>query len=298
MVEPIPRETIDQAVADTGRWIGLCNGDGVPVVQLPPPVSMSAAERRLAPDAELELVVPARGKLAPTNAAVDYLIAEDLGRFDDEGYLVPATEGNFFVVVCLPGRRLAYEVVKARAEGPADAPSTLTIEGVSSTSLLQAHPAPSVPWTWHKSFWENWEGDAGGAYETIRRYAPVEMATRLDGYTIEGPAVSAIRRLCHQSFAAVNALQGWEGDPHLVVDYSVPSADGRRVVMPVTDDYLWDTFASTAEAAGVNVWTELWWPGDAPMLVPTGIDPEKDKPVLTTYQHPVFRVCVEEVDRD
>ena len=296
MAARIPRESIDRAVSETGRWIGLCDGDGWPIVQLPPAESLSADERRLTADAELEMVVPARGRLAPTNAAVDYLIAENLGVFDDEGYLVPATEGNFHIVYCLPGRRLSFEVLKARAAGPADSPTTLTIEGVSSTSLLQAHPAPSVPWTWHDSFWENWDQDAGAHYETMRRYAAVEMATRLDGYTLEGPAVDVIRRLCHQSFQAVNALKGWD-DPHLVVDFSVESAPGRRVVIPVADEYLWDTFAATAEAAGVNVWTELWWPGDPPILFAEGLSPEKDGLKPKSFSHPVIRVCVQEVER-
>lgn len=294
---------VAQVVADCGEWIGLADGDGVPLCDFPAAESVSAPNTRLA-IADREVVIPARGRIAPTSAPVEALIARDLGRFDEQGYLAPATEGDFMVIIARPGLRLAFWVVFARAAGPADAPDRLTVGGVSLTDALAFHPCPSIPLTWTPNF-ETFEEDAGGVYRSPRRLASVEMATRADGYTVTGPAVPVIRDLCQDSFDAVNAQHGWSADPHLVVDYGLASGIGERITIQVQDDYLWETIVAPAETAGVNVWVEMWWPGDPPFYTrgarqpSAGVDaPQRfAPPQLTEFPHAVGRVCVEEVGR-
>ena len=223
--------------------------------------------------------------------------------FDESGYLAPATGGNYLVVIARPGMRLAFDVVFTTGEGPADAPDRLTVGGVSLTDLLDAHPCPSIPHTWEGGKFTEWREDAGGAYTKPRRLAPVELATRADGYTVTGPAVNVIRDLCQDAFDAVNKLKGWT-DPHLVVDYGVASASGERITIQVQDDPLWSTILAPAESAGVNVWVELWWPGDPPIkvrgprLAPDPKLGERFGPAVSkSFTHPVGRVCVQEVGR-
>lgn len=293
---------IDANVDALGEWIVLCDGDGIPVCDFPPAESVSVPRTRLG-IVDQEVVIPARGRIAPTNGVVDRLVADGLGVFDEQGYLVPATGGDFMVVVARPGLRLAFMVVFARAEGPADAPATLTIGGVPLADMLDCHPCPSIPSTWDGEFTE-WKEDAGGPYRSPRLLAPVEMATRADGYTMTGPAVTVIRDLCQDSFDAVNELNGWTDDPHLVVDYGPTAGEGPRLVLQIQDEPLWQTIVGAAENAGVNVWVELWWPGDAPFHVRGArLNPDKEAgeqfgpPVLKTFNHPVGRVCVEEVGK-
>lgn len=293
---------VSQVVADTGEWIGLANADGVPLCDFPAAESVSAPRTRLAVS-DHEVVVPARGRIAPTNAVSERLLAPNIGKFDESGYLAPATGGNYLVVIARPGMRLAFDVVFTTGEGPADAPERLTVGGVSLTDLLDAHPCPSIPHTWEGGKFTEWREDAGGAYAKPRRLAPVELATRADGYTVTGPAVNVIRDLCQDSFDAVNKLKGW-ADPHLVVDYGVASASGERITIQVQDDPLWSTILAPAESAGVNVWVELWWPGDPPIKVRgprLAPDPKLGErfgpPVSKSFTHPVGRVCVQEVGR-
>lgn len=294
---------IDQVVADVGEWVGLADANGVPLCDLPPAESVSAPETRLAVD-NREVVIPARGRIAPTNSAVEALVAKHLGQFDETGALAPATDGDYMVIVARPGLRLAFNVVFARAEGPSDAPNKLTIGGVSLDDLLEAHPAPSVPLAWHTSKLEKWTEDAGGKYAKPRQLGAVEMATKADGYTLTGPAVEVIRELCQDSFDAVNAMYGFK-DPHLVVDYGTPTAKGERITIQVQDDALWPTMLAAAESAGVNVHVELWWPGDAAFPVRGQRIPNADlnqdekfgPPVLKSFTHPIGRVVVEEVGK-
>ena len=293
---------VNQVVADTGEWIGLANADGVPVCDFPAAESVEAPRTRLAV-ADHQVVIPARGRIAPTNGIVERLLAPNIGVFDESGYLAPATGGNYLVVIARPGIRLAFDAVFATGEGPSDAPERLTVGGVSLTDLLDAHPCPSIPHTWEGGEFTEWREDAGGPYRKPRQLAPVELATRADGYTVTGPAVRVIRDLCQDSFDAVNALKGW-ADPHLVVDYGVVSASGERITIQVQDDPLWSTILAPAESAGVNVWVELWWPGDPPITVRgPRLAPDKatgerfGSPVRKSFDHPVGRVCVQEVGR-
>ena len=281
------RAHIEEVVAAEGQWIGLANGDGVPIMDAPPLISLSAPEQHLA-ETSVEAVFPA----VQGSRFMDMLSAPGLG-VDDGGELIPQTDALLLLVVRAGGERLAYmisHVVLAGESGP----TTITVHGVDLVGELALHPAPSVPLSWAGAEFSEHTTDAAGAPYTIaRRLAWVEFATVADGFTMNGPAVTVIRRLCQDSFDAVDKAYGWQDDPKFVTDFSGGEDTSPEVMIRVSDDYLWDTIAEPARAAGVGVEVNLWWPGDAPVVA--RVDGEL---VERAFEHPVLVVRVFEIKGD
>lgn len=287
------RTHIDQVVADQGQWVGLCDENGEPVMDLP--VTTLDARVTMRQAANGELTMPTIGEWGQVHKAVDMLIADDLGAVDEQGELVPHTGPQPLLVVARRGGRAAYTI--SHPLSPIDAfrpPSTLTIPSVDLAALLEFWPAPSVPSTWVPGF-ETWTEDAAGPYETPRIYAPVEFATAADGYTVGGTAENpmsaelVIKTVIQDSLDAVNHMHGWVGDEHMVVDWEPSGHPSPPALIRVQDQPVLDTVQDTARDAGVNLTVDLWWPGDDPVLVR---DPDRQGASLTVWDRPIGVVRV------
>lgn len=289
------RKQVDHIVETRGTALVLCHDDGMPVEDaplLPPPVKMEAHDTRLGAG-ELSLVLPAVGKRGQTLPFVDYLVDKNLGVYDERGVIQPQTDELFMVTMCRKGQRLTYFIPDREAEG-AEAPTTLTISGTHLLTGMSFLPCPSVPQTWLARF-EEWDQDAAGMYRTPRDYAPVEIATKADGYTATGPAEATIQHLIQDSLDAVNKAYGWERDPAYVVDMTATGRLSPTVNIRVTDDNIWDTVAQPAMLAGCSIDVDMWWPGDDPVPVRTSRDPREY--TLTTWAKPIGVVKVRQNER-
>ena len=290
------RKQVDNIIETHGTALVLCHDNGEPVEDskiLPPPISMEAHDTRLGAG-ELSLTLPAVGKRGQALPFVDHLVDKNLGVYDERGVITPQTDELFMVVVCRRGQRLTYFIPDREASG-VESPETVTIEGTHLLTGLSFLPCPSVPKTWLDRF-EQWDQDAAGMYRTPRDYAPVEIATKADGYTATGQAERTIQRLIQDSLDAVNTAYGWSADPAYVVDMASTGRLSPVVNIRITDDSIWDTVAPTAMLAGVNIDVDMWWPGDDPVLVRTSRSPEKFE--LTTWDKPVGIVKVRQNERN
>lgn len=290
------RRQVDATIETTGTALVLCHDNGEPVEDsplLPPPISMEARDTRLGAG-ELSLTLPAVGTRGQALPFVDYLVDKKLGVYDERGLIKPQTDELYMVTVCRRGQRLTYFIPDREASG-VESPETVTIEGMHLVTGLQFLPCPSVPKTWLPRF-EQWDQDAAGMYHTPRTYAPVEIATKADGYTATGPAERTIQRLIQDSLDAVNTAYGWGDDPAYVVDMTSTGRVSPVVNIRVTDDSIWDTVAPVAMLAGVDIDVDMWWPGDDPVLVRTGRSPEEV--TLTSWAKPVGIVKVRQNERN
>ncbi|WP_288833662.1 hypothetical protein [uncultured Corynebacterium sp.] len=224
---------------------------------------------------------------------VDDLIAPDLGRFDEAGRFEASNVLGRNVCVQRAGDRdrQAYFIPYVDARG-AKAPESLHVEASGLLSLLDAFPCPSVPESWRGGF-EVREANAAGQYVTPREYSLVEFATRADGYTVAGPAETAIRTVIQDSLDAVQHHMGWQR-PHMVVDFAPTGRTSPEAAIRVEDDFVLPTVAETARTAGVNITADLWWPGDAPVTVRVKHGSQDTE--QRTWEHPIAVVRVEQME--
>lgn len=281
------RRHVDQVVADRGKWVGILNGSGEPELDMPPSLEPYSGEHvRMSPEAGFRQTVATTLDNGATSQIVDLLVDEGLGVFSETGVIAPSTDRTFMVCVAVPGRRRAWLLPERAVTFGELAPERLEVEGVSMLSLLERWPCPSAPDTWKPNL-TTWPEDAGGRYTTPRRYGPVELATRADGYTKRGPAELVITELIQESLDAVNRAMGWSARPHLVVDAKPSGRPSDVVNIRVEDDSVWETVSGPAAVAGVDIDVDLWWPGDAPVTVL-----ERGKPVSRSWSFPVGVVRV------
>lgn len=293
------RTTIDAYIADRGVWVGLLNEDWEPITTLAPRAgTFNETDTRLAPP---EVSFDADGQRdGEPSLIVDELVAEDLGVFDERGRFIAKYGDARSVCVQRAGerQRQAYFLPYTDAT-TTEVVEDLHLEGAGLLSLLDAWPAPSIPETWRGGFKVNYE-NAGGRYKVPREYSLFEMSTRVDGYTVAGPAETAIRTVIQDSLDAVNAHMnakyGWASRPHLVVDWSDTGRTSPEVLIPVQDDYLLPTVSDTACVAGVNVSVDLWWPGDAAVRVRTSKPGTRHVTGSRTWAHPIGVVRVEQIE--
>lgn len=293
------RSTVDAHIQDRGVWVGLLNEDWEPICTLVPKSgSFSESETRLSPP---EVSFDSDGqRVGEPSLIVDELVAEDLGVFDERGLFRAKNDVARSVCVQRAGerQRQAYFLPYTDAS-VTDVVESLHVEGAGLLSLLEGWPAPSIPETWRGGFKVNRE-NAGGVYKTPREYSLFEMTTKVDGYTVSGPAETAIRVVVQDSLDAVNAHMqekyGWLDRPHLVVDWSDSGRESPEVLIPVQDDYVLPTVVDTARVAGVNISVDLWWPGDDPVVVRTS---KPGGPVVTgerSWSHPIAVARVEQME--
>lgn len=276
------RTHIDYVVTTQGQWCGVLDDEGKPLIELPAPISVQAPEQRLAASS-----VESTFAIDATSEVVRELAA-DFGTQDDEGRLIPADGPVRLLCFIRKGERRAYFITHVVLEG-ALTPSTMKINGTDLVEMLSYWPCPSTPIKWTQTRFENWTTDASGViYKQTRQLAQVPFATALYGHSLEGPAVSVIRKIIQDSIDAVNELFGWN-TPHAVVDYSATNL-GPEVLVKTADDFIWDTIAEPARTAGISIEVNLWWPGDPPVKVRTSRDTETT--TTTTWDVPMQIVRV------
>lgn len=274
---------ISVTVTNCGRWVGLFDGDGNFLMEITAISELSAEDTRGQADSPLSMTVPTVTPTGDIHPVADVLIGEGVGRFDKTGQLAPDTDRRFLVMVATPERTSTYMVVSRVAEGGMDRPYQLTIEGVHIRSLLQLKPCPSHPPSWQARF-DTWHEDAACRYVTPRVYAGVELATKATHYTVGGAPETVIRTVIQDSLDAVNTAYGWTDDPDMVVDWAESGhASPLSVTVRKNDGTLWDTVASVAANAGVNIDVRLRLPGDPPVTVRDGknlVEKIFEKPIM------------------
>lgn len=280
------QRTVKGCIRDRGVWVGLLDEDWGPIATLDPKDFREAYTRLAAPEVSFDHSGVNTGGVS---TLVDELIAPDLGHFDARGYFEASNTLGRSICVAREDSRQAYFIPYVDAQGE-KAPENLHVEAAGLLSLLDATPCPSVPGSW-KGGWQVREANAAGPYSTPREYSLVEFSTRADGYTVTGPAETAIRTVIQDSLDAVQSHMGWM-EPHMVVDYRATGVASPEAAIRVQDDFILPTVAETARTAGVNVWSDLWWPGDNVVLTrslthPTGV-------AMRRWSHPIAVVHVEQ----
>lgn len=276
------RKHIDQVVADEGEWVGVADENGYPIYELA--CTHDFPRSHLTPES-VECTV----NVHPGDRILDDLVGEKLGHTDKEGRLAPASGPTRLLVLEREGTRQAATITHTIATGGLS-PTTLTVHGVDLLDGLAWWPCPSVPFVWTKDKWTTQKTDESGVtYTTARQLAQVQLTTKLDGYTIDNTALTAVRIAIQDAFDAVNTLMGWK-DPHAVVAFG-GSDPTPRALIRVNDDPVLDTIQETARLAGLSIQVGLWWPGDDPVHVRADHDGHSTKPM--TWAHPVQVVKVQ-----
>lgn len=263
------RKHREHVAKTTGQWVGLLDSDGVPLIDLPPVVSMVAPEARNSPSS-LELTIVCRSNQGIVHPIVDELIAEKLGALDNEGQLVPVNDKTRFIAIERAGIRRVYWVTHSVARGESDAPATLTVHGVDLLKMLSWFPAMSAPLSWKyafRRFTRDWVGPENTTvqFSKPRDLAGMQMVTAADGATLEGPAEETIRRLISESLVAAFRVAGITDDLPIQVNPRTSGVPSPRILLRPTDGPLWEEIAQPAAAAGVHVSAVMWWPHDAPI---------------------------------
>jgi len=250
-----------QVVADDGQWLGLLDADFVPIMDLPPVVSLSAPQTRNNPES-LEVALRVQSAAGHVHPVVGQVIADGLGRVDAEGKLVPLTEASRLVALERPGERRLFKITHAVASGGADAPATLTVHAIDCLDLLGGYPCWSVPNS-ITGQWHRLAEDYAVTWSRPRDMQSLHMAAQADGFSVAGKAVEVIYRLVSESLAATYRAVGISEVsrmPTLAVP-PAPSSSPEVLVRP-EDASIWEVVQPVAAAAGVRVSARLWWPGD------------------------------------
>lgn len=283
------RATVNAHVADKGVWVGLLDENWEPIATISPRDFNETYTRLASPEVSFDHDGQVDGRVS---TIVDELIAPDLGKFDQSGRFEAANIVGRSICVQRGDERQAYFIPYVDASGK-NAPEKVHVEASGLMSLLEATPCPSIPESWRGEFSVQ-PGDAAGQYDTPREYSLVEFATRADGYTVVGPAETAIRTVIQDSLDAVQKHMGWQ-EPHMVVDYASTGRTSPEAAIRVEDDFILPTVAETARTAGVNISASLWWPGDP--AVTARISPlDKEDAEGRTWDHPIAVIHVEQME--
>lgn len=264
---------------DHGAWIGLLDGEGNPIVDLPSPLSFMAPENRNGP-AEATVTIPTVSRSGVPHPVLAELIAENFGAQSSEGDFIPAFDNTRFVRVETETDHATYNVAFTTTDSGVVAPETVEVNAIHAADVLGGWPCPSYPKSWVPDFALR-ERDYAVDFKTPRMLGDVKFANQADGFTVRGPAESVIRRIIRDSFDAVNTKMGWSDDPHAVVSPESSNLESPEIYIRPTDGYVWETIAGPAAAAGVTVSAELWLPGDP---IPVGMNLSKPVFVITVLQ--------------
>lgn len=256
-----------QVVADEGQWVGLLDADGVPLMDMPPIITLEAPETRNAP-ASLQMKVVVRTPLGLTHRIVDELVGENLGVLEEDGQLRVVKDASRLVCVERPGdERRVYKVTHVVAEGPLEQPITLEIHGVDLLDMLGGLPCPSRPHTWQPR-WETLRATwatpfTGKRLSQPRKTTGVKLAVTATDNTLSGRADVVIHGLISRSLEAVYRLSGRAPDRQpLVMGPLRASASSPELLLRPQDKYLWEEIQAAAMAAGVHVRVVFRMPGD------------------------------------
>lgn len=315
------RKHVDYVVATRGRWFGLGDGDGTPIMTLPDPTDIDAPDQ-WAEAEDLSFTMPALTRDYLTHPAAERLVMAGLGTFSRDGRLATATE-DLTLLVAFPGpgghvQRRGGVITHTDGidQDNAGTPTEITINATSIMDAWKTTIAASWPAAWWKARpYERTEDEAGIAYSEPWALARVELATRSTFVWKHGPAGFVIRRLAQESLDATMATQAdpdgtlWVDDPYCVVE--VPEIDtSPEISLEARDDTLWDTVSNQARNAGIVLGARAWWPGDPPIrtwkpakstMTPAEVDitpteGESQRPVgQHTFSHAMIVLTAKEV---
>lgn len=315
------RKHVDYVVEKRGRWIGIGDGDGAPLFDLPDLTSIGTPEQWMSSE-DLEVSLPAAGPDGQLYRATELLVMDGIKDFDPSGQLPPA-EDEYTLLVAMRGEDGKVERrggVISHTDGAdpngTGAPTEITIHALNLMDVWNTVPAVSWPnaW-WNATPYPQTSDESGLDYDKAWDMARVEMATRTTFTFKHGPAGFVIRRLAQESLDAVMFTQQdpdgtrWVDDSFHVVE--VPEVDNTPVIsLEARDGSLWDTVSAQAQNAGVILGARLWWPGDPPVRswelatssMTAGrvdISPSEGEPyrqvVEQTFDHPMVVLTVKEV---
>ena len=268
----------EHVVATRGQWIGLLDENGIPLMDMPSVVDATAANA-VGSAEEIELSFSVAGRTGVTHRAVAELIADNLGKVDAAGRLIPAAAPTRFITVQRPGLRYTYRVTHCTAEGDQTRPHTLRVHGLHVASLLELIPAWSVPLS-ITGKWHRLDRDYAAAWTREMVLQDLQLAAQADGFTITGPALATIYRLVSDSLAATWTAIGLNTDPPIQVA-AIDNAASPTVMLRPQDDSVWDTITDPAMAAGVRIDVGMWLPGDD---MPPGLELVSPTVVVTLRQ--------------
>lgn len=278
---------VDYVVATRGRWFGLGDGDGTPIMTLPDPADIDAPDQ-WADTEDLTFTMPALTRAYRPHPAAEKLVMHAIGTFSRDGRLATAIE-DLTLLAAFPGpdgqvQRRGGMITHADGvdEDNDGQPTELTINATSVMDAWKTTIAASWPAAWWKARpYTRTEDEAGIPYAEQWDLARVELATRATFVWKSGPAGFVIRRLAQESLDATMATQAdpdgtiWVDDPYHVVE--VPLTDtSPEISIEARDDTLWDTVSKQARNAGIILGAHVWWPGDPPIRT--------WKPVKSTMQ--------------
>ena len=259
----------DQVAQDLGQWIGLLDENWEPLFDLPQISDLRWPETRGAIES-VSMQIRVRTPSGRLHAVVRELVAENLGKADTLGRLIPVTGPARFVRQEPHGQHpWTMRVTHVEVEGDALLPHTMTIHGVIMEAYLDLLPCPSNPLTWTGSFTRftrDWVGEDGAQdlFRQPRDLASCTMIAVADGASVDGDSDEVIYRLITESIEAVHRV----ADPEVLADGPVyvavledRKANPHRMILRPTDQSLWKELGDAALAYGVGIRADLWWPG-------------------------------------
>lgn len=267
---------VDYVVATRGRWFGIGNGDGAPIMTLPDPAGITAPDQ-WAESEDLSFTMPALTSSYTSHRATDMLINSAIGLFSRDGRLATAID-DLTLLAAFPGPDGTVQRcggVITHADGIDEDNDGLASEiTISATNIMDIWKT-TVAASWPAAWWnarphDRTEDEAGITYNETWKIARIELATRTTFVWKNGPAGFVIRRLAQESLDVTMATQTdpdgtiWVDDPFHVVE--VPENDtSPHISLEARDDMLWETVIDQAQNAGILLGARLWWPGDAPI---------------------------------
>ena len=263
-----------------GQWIGLFDENAEPICDCPPIIEMNAPQSRNTPvSGSFKFpVMSLNGVLHPLARE---LLADNLGKIDDQGRMVFITDQTRFICVERTGgtynawyNRRFFKVTHTVASGGDDLPAIIEVHAVDELSTLQEVPCPSSPFFWKprwSRFTRDWAGpeNVGITFTKPRDLLDIKMITVADGGTVEGKAETIIREIITESLEAMFKVMGVSLDnAPVAVQQLSDSPHSPNVLIRPSDESLWDTIGQIAQQAGVNIRARMWLPGDTiPVLV-------------------------------
>lgn len=254
------RAHIDRVVADKGQWVGLLDGEGEPVAELPGrDLDLGSAVQSIE---EGTATFPVGTTDGSTHPLVSELFGDAIGG-DGTTPLDPHDNAGYMLCVQNPGGiegRYTYTVEFPTLEGDKAGPLSLRMDVMELLGVLNFRPCPSVLSTWGEYPMKPWDTDAGKPYRVKRPLAPIQLATIAWGHTSKGPAVTTIARVVQDSLDAYDTAFAY--DPSFVVQVPEGEDTSPEVLIRRQDNTIWDTVGEVARLAGVAISARMWWPGD------------------------------------
>lgn len=267
----------DYVAQKEGQWIGILDGSGNPVFDLPHPIDMSASEARLSPES-LKVSIPIEGENGVLHPVTDLLLGSHLGIIDN-GTFQPANGSTYIIVVQRAnGEQWAGKIKFATAQGGALKPTVLTIHALNVLDVLGELPCPASNEAWRNAPYQTMRNDPAVAFEKSREISLLTLANSADGFSEKGEAEPLIRRIITEAIGTVSKHSGWK-QPHVVVDQTPSGESTPSITVRLTDSSIWDTVVEYALLAGVNIRARLVFPN-------TELINGK------SYEHPVICVSV------